>query len=1055
MPANKHLLSDKSQILKKKLDLLSSKLQGSLRSDELVTREQYLFESIKVLQEFYKTLNSPQTEVPSPRADDWPDFENYDKLWNQIIDDLVVIFTELENIETLSLANFNFIVTEANRLTTRVKSISSKLGDYILYSLNANKDSLFFKDSFNDLSKVDIGISLLNSDECEVNQDEGIVTLPVNRDIDSSILITAAPIINPNSNGVIGNNQQVGYAYNGDLSVVLDNNPDTWFEYERITTGISDTKEPLTLDMTINLGDPKVINQIRINPNNFGTKTIILIDGIDTSYDGQVYTSIKDDIPIAGFTTEDEENVFILAPSTSKYAGQGIYSFTPRMAKYVHFTLRQTEPYNIETLSGTRLRYAIGIRDIEILGINYKNKGELVSIPFETTEEIRKVLLQANQNPSKLSELVTVDYSLSPDDGQSWHPISPKEFSGLGGSIGTPEILEFNGSSENTIDTSVPAKSLRLKIAMSRNDTAFKEGSSSVKKEVAIRSEVHDIPSNSPYKLVLERPPVDGSVVVIDPLFGSRGLPGFPYIIGHASDRMDMQTYRLPLKLLPRPVEKAWDGSKYFLRSVPVERWMHLEVGGEEWTHATKPISDYTSTDKVYTFNPNDGVLRVGNGTHGKLPAENAPLAVWFDEEDLFPSIVDNNHLAKIEFPTASNKRDFVIKRYERETETVEIVSRKATVIHLEFTDITDYSAIYNISEFSQSNEKTFLNGAEELSGTGEWSIDTIRGIIYLYDPTPANRDITISYKYLPSYTLSLDDWDWGKTDFIRDSISIKESAWRTISIENEEIIVASGVKVLDVSQLYLVKGTVSFELTESGIPVDSTLNPFLKEAKYIDGSTELGSEVINTVENLSSHDGTGAKVYTLSEAISLSTEYTIVFSNTELFVADVSPSLPTSNGQYKIDRTTKEITVFSNIARPAGNITYFYTNPNFSNNGLYSVDYKNGRIYMQRPMQGSIWEFSVSYEYTNFKAQYKIARMLNPNDYEVDITNGTIFITDREFINQIMIPKSGLYGKNSFYLVNYEYVKETREDIESLKNFFTPVIKDYMLKILTKDRLL
>jgi hypothetical protein len=39
--------------------------------------------------------------------------------------------------------------------------------------------------------------------------------------------------------------------------------------------------------MTVNLGDKKVINFIRLNPNNFGTKTQVKIENIETSIDGK------------------------------------------------------------------------------------------------------------------------------------------------------------------------------------------------------------------------------------------------------------------------------------------------------------------------------------------------------------------------------------------------------------------------------------------------------------------------------------------------------------------------------------------------------------------------------------------------------------------------------------------------------------------------------------------------------------------------------------------------------------------------------------------------
>jgi hypothetical protein len=454
MSANKHLIEDKSVLLKEKLDKLSSTLQSSLKAGDFQTQEGYFLEAIRILNGFYRTLNEPQIESPNVSQDQLPDLDIYQELWDKLLEDLTIMFTEIENVEDLTVGNFNFATTEANRLTARLKTVSSKLGDYILYALHPTKDSLFFKDSFNDLSKIDVNSALLNVTECEINQDEGVVTLPVNRGEISAIRITETPIIDPSSNGIAGNNQELGAQHNGDVVTILDNNPDTWFEYENVVIGTLDTKTPLILGLTINLGSEAVINHIRVNPNNFGTKTTIQIDSIDTSIDGEVYTSVKDDIPVADFVTEDEANIFTLAPSTSKYAGQGLYTFTPRKAKYVRFVFRQTEPYVIDTPNGERLRYAIGLRDVDIRAFPYEGSGEIVSIPFEVGDEIRKVLLQSNQNPTTLSELASIRYYISPDDGGTWYEIQPKELEGTSGVVSTPEILEFNGVSPDTIVTS-------------------------------------------------------------------------------------------------------------------------------------------------------------------------------------------------------------------------------------------------------------------------------------------------------------------------------------------------------------------------------------------------------------------------------------------------------------------------------------------------------------------------------------------------------------------------------------------------------------------------
>src|SRR5690606_17616470 len=248
--------------------------------------------------------------------------------------------------------------------------------------------------------------------------------------------------------GTPGNNQEVNASWNGDLSTILDNNADTWFEYEQVVSKNLKSVDPLILDITVNLGTEQVINYIRINPNNFGTKTIIQIENIETSIDGQTYISVKDDVPIDGLETDDEENIFTLSPSTSKYAGQGIYSFTPRKVKYIHFIFKQDEAYVINTPTGEKLRYAIGLRDIEMRGYHYLNEGEVVSREFSIIgQQIRKIALDTNQNPNEESPLGSIEYYVSADSGQTWNQIRPKYFNaGANQANLIPEILDYNGS---------------------------------------------------------------------------------------------------------------------------------------------------------------------------------------------------------------------------------------------------------------------------------------------------------------------------------------------------------------------------------------------------------------------------------------------------------------------------------------------------------------------------------------------------------------------------------------------------------------------------------
>jgi hypothetical protein len=1063
MASNKFLIADSSTLLKNKLDKMSLKLQGALTAGEFQTQEEYLVEAIKVLQEFYASINDPQMPVPTLLADQLPDFNMYNDLWTKLLDDLTVVFREMENIEGLTIANFNFITTESNRLTSRLKAVSSKLGDYILYSLNPTKDAFFFKDSFNDLSKIDIGSPLLNSLPCEVNQEEGTVTLPVDLEKDSRVTMKENPVINPDSNGVVGNNQQVDAKWNGDLKVLLDNNPDTWFEYERVVSQVSDTKEPLVLDITLNLGSETVINHIRVNPNNFGTKTVIQIDTIETSLDGKVYTNIKDDIPIAGFTTEDEENVFALAPSTSKFAGQGIYTFTPRKVKYIHFVFRQTEPYLITTPSGDKLRYAIGIRDIDIRALHFINIGELITTRYLALDIIRKVMLQTNQIPIEASELASIQYYISTDDGATWSEIRPKEVAGVAGvQTAVPEILDFNGEDPGSIQTPVPVQSLRMKMVLKRNDDAFAEGASSFRKTILSRTEMHEVPANAPFNFTLDKAPVDGTVVVIDPMYGSRGIPSCPYVLGHTYDRFNMRKYFLPMQNIPWPVEKISDGAspipKYHIARVSAGDWIFLEVGGERWAHATTIQSSWGSSDKVFLLDPNTGIVSFGNGTKGKAPGESEPITLYFGAEQLFPSEAENNHVAKLDFPTGSNKKDVTIKRYDLIESVTETLPRQASVIHLKNQNLVDITGITSV--LGGGNKVDFLNGIDELVSSSKWSIDTTAGIIYMGTPTSDVADTVVKYSYQPIYTLTAADWEWASTNILRDSVKVLETAWKTIAVPQEYIKMTAGARVFDLAHLSVVKGSLVIEtLDEDAAQLDKTIVPFFKEVEFKDGATELGLSTIQTVESIAPLTADGVQSFYLSEGITLDASFPVTFSNTTIFqTLKGGPGSVTNVGDYYIDRSTRRIYVFVDTDVPdfatPGTVTYYYVDTTFVNNGLYSVDYKNGRIYTQRTVL-STWICTAAYNYIDIRAEYRVGRFLDLDAYEVDITNRIVTIKDSETLANLMIPQASLsLNQTRYYLVSYDSIEETRENIADLKELFTPVIKDYALKIITKGKI-
>ena len=90
----------------------------------------------------------------------------------------------------------------------------------------------------------------------------------------------------------------------------------------------------------------------------------------------------------------------------------------------------------------------------------------------------------------------------------------------------------------------------------------------------------------------------------------------------------------------------------------------------------------------------------------------------------------------------------------------------------------------------------------------------------------------------------------------------------------------------------------------------------------------------------------------------------------------------------------------------------------------------------------------NVEYAYTDYRIEYPIARLVDPSDYEVDSAEGTITFNSPEVLSEYRVSKA----LPNRYEVSYDYIKETREDVASLRDYFTPVVKDYVLKLVPKE---
>jgi len=1056
---NQYTTPIQSTLLTNQLAQTTGSLQSQINPTGagIATLEDAISIATQQLSKFYRRLGKPLFEPINAVVDTIPDPTEYNNNLQMVLDDLAVLFSELENMENVVLQSFNYIVSRLDRLQGRLKNVSSQLGDYVLYSTLPTKDAIFFSDSFSNVNRIEVNSPLLNNTQCEISQVEGLITLPIDRTAQAPVSITDLPAINSNSNGLVGNNHEVGTTLHGDISTVLDNNPDTWFEYERVVA--TNDGVALVLDITVNLSSEKIINFIRINPNNFGTRTQVKIEQIDTSTDGKTFVSIKDEIPISGYSTIDEENVFVLAPSSSKFAGQGLFTFTPRFAKYVRLVLKQTTPYLIQTKLGQQFRYGIGIRDIEVAAQPYLNTGELISTEFSSSDEIKKIVLLSNQNPDPAadSKLASIEHFVSPDNGVSWYQLRPKVSEGLANISQTiPELIDFNGVSNTTVSTSSPVYKIRYKTVLKRDDAAFSTSSAELAQEILTLTELHTPPSTTPFTIDLQQTPIEDSIKLVDVNYGARGFDDNPYTIAVGRGTKQRIHLAIPLKrdkykssLLGIIYMGAGGGSSQPGHVLLERDPQTIYVDGEEWTNELNGSS--TSGDKHYYLDFEENILYTGDGSIGKAVPDGATISMTLAEERLYPGI-GTDHIAQLDYSTVADQGQVELFLVKETASKVEVLKAGATKHQLQPYISTAFSPVFSDNTIFSGSSKDYPS---EVTAGGDWYVNRTTGYLTHYTPIPVDTVITVGYVYTPRQLLSEDDWDFvDMGGGAASAVSIHDNAYKTFSTVSHPYILPAGVNHFSLAHLAVVPGSLVFT-TPSGVIASGVYG---EEVPFIDGRTELLG-VVPTTQAISSILGIITETSVIKDfdlPISSDTTLEIVFSNNNVFTTDVSPSAPASVGEYSIDRAGRQFTVRvdEDIVDP-GYVDYYYNDPQANVDGRYSVNSENGEVFLH-DKTGAVDK--VVYEYTNYVIRYPIARPVEPTDWTLDKRTNQITIKDREILKnmrQAQAPGRGLEATSKYYQVSYNYVSQDRANLAELKVYFSPILRDYALKVITGARLI
>ncbi|MFA5746184.1 MAG: hypothetical protein WC932_05005 [archaeon] len=395
--------------------------------------------------------------------------EQYNAFWGAVNDDLVSLYKEADRLGDLLKDHHNYVMADIQNLLIQLKAVNSRLANYGLYAETLLSNERNLTDNFSDTSKLELNSPLLGKSECTVDMVQGVVTLAISsEELVKKDGIADIVISSVNSNGqAYGSTNLLSTINSGDFYL---------YEYEITSEGIQPNK--VTLDFTIKLEEMKILNFLRIVPNNFGTKTWPKITALDVSEDGITMNSIRNEL-LGNGASEDQ---FTLAPYTSNYAGEGRYSFLPKRVKFVHITIEQTAPYF--DVARNLYRWVVGIKNIELWGRKFENESELISRDYTITKGIEQVAFDADELPNLLysdtllASEADIKHEVSVDGGMRWYKIAPQYLSTVDPEA--PELIYVNAVDEtggstglNHIQTEYEATNIRYRLRLSKNETVI------------------------------------------------------------------------------------------------------------------------------------------------------------------------------------------------------------------------------------------------------------------------------------------------------------------------------------------------------------------------------------------------------------------------------------------------------------------------------------------------------------------------------------------------------------------------------------------------------
>lgn len=884
-----------SKLLENKAKILFKDLNKDFSELNLQEKEEILMKYNDTVKKLYSTLATPLLSYPEFRQGKPVDIQKINTFLKSTEQDLKTIYAEFSNIRSSLAGNFNSLNIFSQRVRTKIAKVLSDLADY--KAQNKNIGVFTFSDSFNTMEKVESDSNKYKGEKCFIDNDWQSVTLPLVESDPEAIKIKRLSI-NKKSNGVPGNNQEISALKRDTPSYMNDQSLDTWYEYEKVSK--NNFENPLVLEFEIELEEEKIINLIELSLVNFPNGSYPTLTEISTSNDGQLYIDFFNNYIGKTFIDSRGDEVIQLGSTDSNPIETTRLLFFPKKAKYLRIKLIQDSDFIIRTASGLKNRQAIGIKEIAIKGIKFKNAGEFISKNFSASKEIGKVFLKTNEYLPEGFKIKT-NYSVSSDDGQQWHGITPTQKT----DSSNPEVINFNlDFISDAIKTENPVTEIKLKGEYKIDKTEALAIANSIKVEEK-NTEFKSISAGTK-TINLQYPPLK-DVKIYNIGFGSIGGNNFYAIPNSFIYERELEyVAKLPREVFPKE-RISLDSELVFCEDY---LWKRVDN-----------LLDYDATERVYEFDYINNELRFASvddlgDQHGKKPKEK--ILIKFKRE----KALAENKGAYAEIITklqhdAVKESCKLYKLSEEDISSVKLLKPRSQVHSLGITEISSINIITDEGG-NLISEKDFLNGYTELDTLGDFSVDYLTGVLYTYSEIKdyEQTEVEVFYKTREEIPFEIKEG----------SIQIKKDDYITLP-RDINIDLSTPSFVIDLGQKNIEKGSLVFTIPHASLQtevefnygrefdnIDDVEGPY--SIDYREGVIYLPSKISGTVGvrfnttnfyieyNIASEiSKTDILLYESLKQVSLSDDYIIKFFSD----SNISSSAGLFKIEYSYAKETKE----------------------------------------------------------------------------------------------------------------------------------------------------